>query len=78
MENVKDNEQLEEIEGAPADTPAFDADEAPVDYPTRPEEDRAANRRKEIWDKFTTALLILVLTSPLFIVAYIVIWFLSK
>ena len=32
-------------------------------------------RRKEIFDKATTALLILVLSAPVFIIAYIFIWF---
>ena len=30
---------------------------------------------KEVWDKTTTVLLVLVLASPLFILAYIMIWF---
>ena len=30
---------------------------------------------KEIWDKTTTVLLVLVLSSPLFVLAYIMAWF---
>ena len=30
---------------------------------------------KDVWDKTTTVLLVLVLASPLFILAYIISWF---
>lgn len=33
---------------------------------------------KMVWDKTTTVLLILVLSSPLFILAYIMGWFFSR
>ena len=33
---------------------------------------------KEIWDKVTTGILIALMASPLFILAYIFIWFVTK
>ena len=33
---------------------------------------------KEVYDKFTTALLILVMASPIFILGYILLWFLMR
>ena len=33
---------------------------------------------KEIWDKVTTGILIALMASPLFILAYIFIWFINK
>ena len=33
---------------------------------------------KEIWDKITTGLLIVLMASPILILAYIFIWFLTK
>ena len=33
---------------------------------------------KEIWDKITTGILIALLATPVAILAYIMIWFLSK
>lgn len=35
-------------------------------------------KRQEIWDKITTGLLIALMASPVFILAYIFIWFLTK
>ena len=35
-------------------------------------------RRKEIWDKITTGILIFLMASPVLILAYIFIWFLTK
>lgn len=32
-------------------------------------------RRKEIWDKVTTGILIFLMASPLLIVSYILLWF---
>ena len=43
--------------------------------------DEAHARKKKIqaiWDKVTTALLILLMASPFLIVGYILLWFLSK
>lgn len=33
---------------------------------------------KEVWDKFTTGLLIFLMSSPLLILAYIFLWFILK
>ena len=33
---------------------------------------------KEIWDKITTGILIVLMATPVIILAYIIIWFLSK
>lgn len=33
---------------------------------------------KEIWDKITTGILIALMATPFIILAYIIIWFLSK
>ncbi|MBQ8528711.1 MAG: hypothetical protein IJ459_03140 [Clostridia bacterium] len=33
---------------------------------------------KEVWDKVTTGLLILVMASPIFILAWIFLWFLTR
>lgn len=33
---------------------------------------------KAIWDKITTGILILLMATPVIILAYIIIWFLSK
>lgn len=35
-------------------------------------------RRRMIWDKITTGILIALLASPIAILAYILIWFISK
>ena len=33
---------------------------------------------KEIWDKITTGILIFLLATPVLILTYIIVWFLSK
>ena len=33
---------------------------------------------KEVWDKFTTGLLIFLISSPLLILCYIFLWFIMK
>ena len=43
------------------------------------DEERARKKKiKEIWDKITTGLLIVLMASPILILAYIFIWFLTK
>lgn len=43
------------------------------------DEERARKKRiREIWDKITTGLLIVLMASPILILAYIFIWFLTK
>ena len=43
------------------------------------DEERARKKKiKEIWDKITTGLLIVLMASPILILAYIFIWFLNK
>ena len=50
------------------------------DYETQISDEELAKkkRRKEIWDKITTGILIFLMASPLLILAYIFIWFLTK
>ena len=50
------------------------------DYETMISEEELAKkkRRKEIWDKITTGILIFLMASPVLILAYIFIWFLTK
>ena len=35
-------------------------------------------KRQKIWDKITTGILILLMVTPILILAYIFIWFMSK
>lgn len=78
--NEKDMEILEAEEPIETEEPieAAEADSALPEMPERSAEDLAMKRKKEIWDKITTALLILVLCSPIMILAYILIWFLNR
>ena len=50
------------------------------DFELRVSEEEMAKKKKiaEIWDKFTTGLLIFLMASPILILAYIFIWFLTK
>ena len=50
------------------------------DYETLISDEELAKkkRRKEIWDKITTGLLILVLSSPILIVVFLLVWFLNR
>ena len=50
------------------------------DYETLISDEELAKkkRRKEIWDKITTGILIFLMASPILILAYIFIWFLTK
>ena len=43
------------------------------------DEERARKKRmQEIWDKITTGLLIFLMCTPVLVLAYIFIWFLTK
>lgn len=43
------------------------------------DEERARKKRmQEIWDKVTTGLLIFLMCTPVLVLAYIFIWFLTK
>ena len=50
------------------------------DFELRVSDEERAKKKKiaEIWDKFTTGLLIFLMSSPILILAYIFIWFLTK
>ena len=50
------------------------------DYETRISDEELAKkkRRKEIWDKITTGILILLMASPVLILAYIFLWFIFR
>lgn len=37
-----------------------------------------SNSFKNVWDKFTTGILILLMASPLLILLYLLLWFLLK
>ena len=64
---------LEEVatEVSPADTRDFE-------LRVSDEEMAKKKKRQEIWDKITTGLLIFLMSSPILILAYIFIWFLTK
>ena len=50
------------------------------DYETQISDEELAKkkRRKEIWDKVTTGILIFLMASPFMILTYIFIWFMVK
>lgn len=50
------------------------------DFELRMTDEELAKKKKfaEIWDKFTTGLLIFLMTSPILILGYIFLWFLTK
>ncbi len=51
-----------------------------AEYYTEIDEAKLAKKKKwkAIWDKVTTGILILLFASPLLILAYIFIWFMTK
>ena len=66
-----------------ANTPAVEESAPAVDtrdYELRVSDEERAKKKKwaEIWDKFTTGLLIALMCTPVLILAYIFIWFLTK
>lgn len=50
------------------------------DFELRMTDEERARKKKlaEIWDKFTTGLLIFLMASPILILGYIFLWFLTK
>ena len=50
------------------------------DFELRVSDEERAKKKKlaEIWDKITTGLLLFLMSSPILILAYIFIWFLTK
>ena len=50
------------------------------DFELRVTDEERARKKKiaEIWDKITTGILIFLMSSPILILAYIFIWFLTK
>lgn len=50
------------------------------DFELRVSDEERARKKKvaDIWDKVTTGLLIFLMSSPILILAYIFIWFLTK
>ena len=50
------------------------------DFELRVTDEERARKKKiaEIWDKITTGILIILMSSPILILAYIFIWFLTK
>ena len=74
VEALEVTETVENIEVAEAEE-AVEAEVSTV--LERDEADLALVRKKELFDKFTTALLILIMIAPFAILAYIIIWFLN-
>ena len=60
--------------------PAAEAAVDTRDFELRISDEELARKKKikEIWDKITTGLLIFLMASPILILAYIFIWFLTK
>lgn len=74
VEALKVTETAQNIEVAEAEE-AVETEEATV--LERDEADLALVRKKELFDKLTTALLVLIMIAPFAILAYIIIWFLN-
>ncbi len=51
-----------------------------VDFETLIDEKKRARKKKwlAVWDKVTTGLLILLMTSPILILLYIFLWFVGR
>ena len=64
-------EAAEVTEDAPVDT---------RDFELRVSDEERARKKKmqEIWDKITTGILIFLMCTPVLVLAYIFIWFLTK
>ena len=65
-----------DLEGVAAEAPVEDT----RDFELRVSDAERAKKKKmkEMWDKVTTGLLLLLMSSPILILAYIFIWFLTK
>lgn len=74
VEALEVTETAQNIEVAEAEE-AVETEEATV--LERDEADLALVRRNELFDKLTTALLVLIMIAPFAILAYIIIWFLN-
>ena len=70
------NAQVPDLEEVATEVEAIDT----RDYELRVSDAERAKKKKrqEIWDKITTGLLIFLMSSPILILAYIFIWFLTK
>lgn len=70
------NAQVPDLEEVATEVEAVDT----RDYELRVSDEERAKKKKrqEIWDKITTGLLIFLMSSPILILAYIFIWFLTK
>lgn len=73
-------EEVEAVEEKAEETVEAPAAVDTRDYETRISDEELARKKriKEIWDKVTTGILIFLMASPLLILAYIFIWFLTK
>ena len=72
-ETVEEKVEAEVVveEAAPVDTRDFELRVSDAD--------RARKKKiKEIWDKITTGILIFLMCTPILVLAYIFIWFLTK
>ena len=70
------NSELNEKNTAAAEVEVVDN----RDFELRISDEERARKKKiqEIWDKITTGILIFLMASPVLILAYIFIWFLTK
>lgn len=73
---LKETTTAPDLEEVTAEAPAADN----RDFELRVSEEERAKKKKmkEIWDKVTTGLLLFLMSSPILILAYIFIWFLTK
>jgi len=78
MEELNKNEVIEEAETVEIEEAMSEAVTATFTDGLLSGLTEKQRRRRMIWDKITTGILIALLASPFAILAYILIWFISK
>lgn len=73
---LKETTTAPDLEEITAEAPV--ADTRDFELRVSAEERAKKKKMKEIWDKVTTGLLLVLMASPILILAYIFIWFLTK